>query len=84
MAVPYPYRRNGAARTRKGTVMQGKRFVLWLFGVLIVASILFMVGTATLSHGKADVCRGYYDPQQQAACAATATAGPPPNINKYH
>lgn len=64
--------------------MQGKRFVLWLFGVLIVVSFLFLMGTAKLSHGKADVCRGYYNSQQQADCAATATAGPPPNINKYH
>ena len=56
--------------------------------IAIVASgvvvVLFMLGTATLSHGKADVCRGYYDPQQQAACAATATVGPPPNMNVYH
>lgn len=69
---------------RKGTVMHGKRFVLWLFGALIVVSVLFMIGTATLSHGKANVCRGYYDPQLQAACAATATVGPPPNMNVYH
>ncbi len=64
--------------------MQGKRFILGLLGLLIVFSILFLIGTATLSHGKADVCRGYYDPQQQAACAATATVGPPPNMVKYH
>ncbi|MCA1666953.1 MAG: hypothetical protein LC793_06020 [Thermomicrobia bacterium] len=64
--------------------MQGKRFVLWLVGALIVVSILFMIGTATLAHGKADICRGYYDPQQQASCAATATAGPPPGLIKYH
>ena len=64
--------------------MQGKRFILWLFGALIVVSILFLVATAALAHGKADVCRGYYDPQQRVSCAATATAGPPPNIVKYH
>ncbi len=64
--------------------MQGKRFVLWLFGILLVVSVLFMIGTATLAHEKADVCKGYYTTQQQISCAATATAGPPPNINKYH
>ncbi len=68
----------------KETVIQGKRFVLWLFGALLVVSILFLIGTATLAHTKADVCRGYYDPQQQVACAATATVGPPPGIVKYH
>jgi hypothetical protein len=84
LGVPYPHRRNGAAIMRKGVVMHGKRFVLWLFGALIIISVLFMLGTATLSHGKADVCRGYYDAQQRAACAATATVGPPPNMNVYH
>jgi hypothetical protein len=69
---------------RVNIVLQGKRFVLWLFGALLIVSILFMIGTAALAHGKADVCRGYYDPQQQAACAATATVGPPPGMVKYH
>ncbi|MDQ6604588.1 MAG: hypothetical protein M3Z19_17845 [Chloroflexota bacterium] len=64
--------------------MKGKRFVLWLFGALLLFSVLFMIGTATLAHGKADVCRGYYDPQRQVSCAATATVGPPPGIVKYH
>ncbi len=76
--------RRGCGRVLVMRVMQGKRFVLWLFGALLVASILFMIGTATLGHTKADVCRGYYDPRKQAACAATATVGPPPDMVKYH
>lgn len=64
--------------------MQGKRFVLWFLGVLIVVSVIFVIGNMTLIKSKADVCRGYYDPVQQASCAATATAGPPPNLIKYH
>jgi len=64
--------------------MQGKRFVLWLFGVLLVVAILFMIGDAKIIQRKADVCGGYYDQQAQRNCYATATIGPPPNLVKYH
>lgn len=72
------------AKTRELRVMQGKRLVFIIFGAILIFSVMYLAGSATFVRTKADVCRGYYDAAQQQTCAATATAGPPPNLQKYH
>ena len=64
--------------------VSGKRVVFILFGALLLLTIMYIGGSATFVKSKADVCRGFIAAEEQARCAATATAGRPPNLIRYH
>jgi len=64
--------------------MQGKRFILIMVGVLFIFTVMYLAGSATFVKSKANVCAGYVSATERVSCAATATVGRPPNLEKYH